>query len=321
MNFEAFCVLTLLALLFGGGAWVGVQFERYETRRKTQAGLQTAALVHTAERLTYLQRLNLAKNCIEEPDGPVAQALIVSLKSENESFYARDWTVEEAQRHLRLLAKDYEMAEATPVPRKLHIGLCDMSRLDRERCSACREKAEIHETHTQAVSLEFVDSIGDLERKAQYLFSIIMRLDFNALVFSMSEQGMSKLAEKFRMGTQIKRDLQELYAATLTNLQITVERLRLEADSMRSQLDIANLQSQLDVQPMRTQLNAATLEFELEQAREKLGSPSIEKAAAELREKREEYNRVLPELKGQEKSTLRQIYKDQVDQIKEKYEK
>lgn len=242
MNFEVFCVLTVLALFVGGGVWVGVQLERYETCRKNHAAQKTAALVKTSERLTYLERINLAKDYIEKPNDPVAQALILSRKSENESFYARDWTIEEAQEQLRFLAKDLEMAEVTPVPQKSHT--CKSYSYD--YCEACAQQRKIRQTCTQAVSLELLDSVGDLERKAQHLLNFLMKADYSAFIFAVTQAGMKELADKFELGTKIKRDLQELQAATLTNLQIERERAMLEVDILREQYHIATLRQQIE---------------------------------------------------------------------------
>jgi hypothetical protein len=233
-----FLISVLLVLgFFAFKAWL----EKDAKRERALKALKTTALVRGSPRLSYLQRINLAKECVEEPDGSLAHALVVSLKRETESFYGREWTVEEAQRELRLLAKDIEMAQGSPAPKKHH----SCEGYSSNYCEACVEHKKVREVYTQAVSLELLDSIGDLERKAQHLLGTLMRLDYSAFVFSVAQDGMRQLAEKFKLRTEIKRDLQELHAATLTNLQVDRERLRLEADALQEQLRIAVLQKQI----------------------------------------------------------------------------
>jgi hypothetical protein len=121
----------------------------------------------------------------------------------NVSFYERVWTLEELKEELRTLAKDMEIAQLYDPPKEEYSFLSSYGHPSARELLERKMKAQ----YLDAVRLELIDSIGDLQRKADYLLRKLMQEDYIEFVLTMEQEGMEGIIRKLNIGAQLNEAL------------------------------------------------------------------------------------------------------------------
>jgi hypothetical protein len=150
-------------------------------------------------------------------------------KETADAFYNRQWTVEEILAELRDLARDVETTKfyrPALVDRTYRSFRYDFAPEEQYK----REQRELYE---EALRLELIDSPGDLQRKAEFLFRKLLKLDFVEFVMTAGQIGLQSLTACLQAGALLHQAFDGVAGTSVESVASKLHRLAESKDRLK----------------------------------------------------------------------------------------